>query len=140
SAIILSRENNAYKLYVRDIAAARLRADLVTISACRSAGARAFSGEGLVGFAWGFLHAGARGVIAGMWEVSDRHTAELMETLYRSLAAGQKPASALRESKLRFVQAGGNLRKPYNWAAFQLYTRNLNHLSVAAPRVKRSPS
>jgi CHAT domain-containing protein/Tfp pilus assembly protein PilF len=140
SAIILSRENGGYKLYTRDIAAANLRADLVTVSACRSAGARAFSGEGLVGFAWAFLHAGARSVIAGLWDVSDRQTAELMSNLYQSLARNQSPPAALRAAKLRFIHAGGNSRKPYNWAAFQLYTRQLNSISNASPSLKRSSS
>jgi CHAT domain-containing protein len=36
-----------------------LHAELVTVSACRSAGERAYAGEGLVGFAWAFLRAGA---------------------------------------------------------------------------------
>jgi CHAT domain-containing protein/Tfp pilus assembly protein PilF len=136
SAIILSRENGDYKLYTRDIAESTLRADLVTVSSCRSAGARAFSGEGLVGFAWAFLHAGARAVIAGMWDVSDRPTSELMTHLYKALAAGERPASALRSAKLALIRAGGNRRKPYNWAAFQLYTRNLPAESSA--RLKRS--
>jgi CHAT domain-containing protein len=140
SAIILSRANGTYKLYTRDISAAKLRADLVTVSACRSAGARAYSGEGLVGFAWAFLHAGARNVIAGLWDVSDRQTAELMRNLYRSLAARQTPAAALRTAKLAFIHAGGHSRKPYNWAAFQLYTRQLNRTQNTSPIVKRSSS
>ena len=140
SAIILSPENGVYKLYTRDIAGSRLEADLVTVSACRSAGARAFSGEGLVGFAWAFLQAGARGVIAGLWDVSDQQTAELMKLLYRELAAGERPAAALRKAKLAFVHRAGNSRKPYNWAAFQLYTRNLSHLNSTAVPVKRSSS
>ena len=50
----------------------RLNAALVTISACRSAGARTYAGEGLVGLTWAFLEAGAQNVIAGLWDVSDR--------------------------------------------------------------------
>jgi CHAT domain-containing protein len=140
SAIMLSRENGAWKLYTRDIAESTLNADLVTVSACRSAGARAFSGEGLVGFAWAFLHAGARGVVAGLWDVSDRRTANLMAGLYKSLGSGERPAPALRAAKLVFIRAGGNLRKPYNWAAFQLYTRAFSHLTNNRASVKRSSS
>ncbi|HEY2845206.1 MAG TPA: CHAT domain-containing protein, partial [Bryobacteraceae bacterium] len=58
SAVILSPSGEGYKLYARDIAALKLSADLVTISACRSAGSRTYGGEGLVGFAWAFLQAG----------------------------------------------------------------------------------
>ena len=35
-------------------------------------GARAYAGEGLVGFTWAFLSAGAHNVIAGLWNVDDR--------------------------------------------------------------------
>ncbi len=71
SAVILSRSGEGYKLYARDIAGLKLSANLVTISACRSAGTKAYGGEGLIGFAWAFLQAGAHSVIAGLWDVGD---------------------------------------------------------------------
>jgi len=85
------------------------------VSACRGAGARTYSGKGLVGFAWALLHAGARNVIAGLWDVNDLSTAELMETTYSQLAAGAGPAVA----KLRLIRSAGNFRKPYYWGPFQ---------------------
>jgi CHAT domain-containing protein len=124
SAVILSRKEDSYKLYARDVAALPLRADLVTISACRSAGARAYSGEGLVGFTWAFLQAGAQNVIAGLWDVSDRSTSELMANLYSQMAQGLGPAEALRAAKLALLRSAGPYRKPYYWAPFQLYTRS----------------
>ena len=66
-AVIFSGPDTAFKLYARDVAEMPLTADLVTVSACRSAGDRAYSGEGLVGFAWAFLRAGSRRVVAGLW-------------------------------------------------------------------------
>ena len=118
SAVLLS----GGKLYAHDVMDLRLSADLVTVSACRGAGQRTYSGEGLVGFAWAFLRAGARHVIAGLWDVNDQSTAGLMDVLYRELAAGRRPASALRAAKLAMIESRGNLRKPYYWAPFQLYT------------------
>ena len=118
SAVLLS----GGKLYAREVMDAPLTADLVTVSACRGVGLRAYSGEGLVGFAWAFLHAGARHVIAGLWDVNDQSTAALMDVLYRELAAGKPPAAALRTAKLSLIASPGNLRKPYYWAPFQLYT------------------
>jgi CHAT domain-containing protein/tetratricopeptide (TPR) repeat protein len=122
SAVILSGPNNAYKLYARDVADERLHAELVTVSACRSAGERAYSGEGLVGFSWAFLRAGARRVIAGLWDVDDRSTADLMDQLYARLAAGDSAARALRTAKLGFIRRGGMAAKPYYWAPFELFT------------------
>ena len=123
SAIILSRGGGVFKLYARDIANLNLGADLVTISACRSAGARTYAGEGLVGFAWAFLHAGARAVIAGLWDVSDRPSAQLMDKLYENLESGAKPAAALRLAKLELLGSKGSFRKPYYWAPYQTYIR-----------------
>jgi CHAT domain-containing protein len=99
-----------------------LKAELVTVSACRGAGARTYSGEGLVGFAWAFLRAGSRSVIAGLWDVNDQSTAMLMDGLYAGMAAGKGPAEALRSAKLAMIANPGNLHKPYYWAPFQLYT------------------
>jgi CHAT domain-containing protein len=118
SAVLLS----GGKLYAREVMDVPLTADLVTVSACRGVGLRTYSGEGLVGFAWAFLRAGARHVIAGLWDVNDQSTAALMDVLYRELAAGKPPAAALRAAKLSLIESQGNLRKPYYWAPFQLYT------------------
>jgi CHAT domain-containing protein len=122
SAVVLSGPDNGYKLYARDVADTQLRADLVTVSACRGAGERTYSGEGLVGFAWAFLRAGARNVIAGLWDVDDRSTARLMDALYGGLSERQPPASALRDAKLDLIKQGGQLAKPYYWGPFQLFT------------------
>ena len=110
-----------YKLYARDVADRPLSADLVTISACRSAGERTYAGEGLVGFAWAFLRAGARRVIAGLWDVDDRSTAALMGQVYANLARGASPGEALRAAKLEMIRSGAATAKPYYWAPFQLF-------------------
>ena len=122
SAVILSGPEGGYKLYARDVAQMPLTATLVTVSACRSAGGRAYAGEGLVGFAWAFLHAGARRVIAGLWDVDDRSTAALMDRLYARLSAGDPPSAALRQAKLAMIATGGSSAKPYYWGPFQLFT------------------
>jgi CHAT domain-containing protein len=75
-----------------------------------------------VGFSWAFLRAGARRVIAGLWDVDDRSTADLMDQLYARLAAGDSAARALRTAKLGFIRRGGMAAKPYYWAPFELFT------------------
>jgi CHAT domain-containing protein len=124
SAIVLSKgavETDSFKLYARDIVQHRLQADLVTISACYGAGERAYSGEGLVGLAWAFLRAGAHNVIAGLWEVSDQSTEQLMDRFYDELDKGASPDAALRAAKLSLLY-GGAFHNPFYWAPFQLYT------------------
>lgn len=121
SAVILSRDGDAYKLYGRDIVQHPLNAQLVTISACNGAGTRALSGEGLVGLSWAFLRAGAHNVIGALWEVSDSSTPRLMDTMYGELNKGKDPASALRTAKLSLLHTDTVFRKPFYWAPFQLY-------------------
>lgn len=125
SAVILSPGKTGYKLFATDILRESLDAELVTVSACRGVGTRSFSGEGLIGFAWAFLKAGSRNVIAGLWDVNDRSTALLMDRLYAGLSAGEPPSEALRNAKLSLLRSGGNFAKPFYWAPFQLYSRAL---------------
>jgi len=122
SALILSRKGTAYTLTARTIMTIPLNANVVTLSACRSAGARAYSGEGLVGLTWAFLQAGARRVIAGLWDVSDESTSILMASLYGDLARGMAAEDALRAAKLSMLRGNNQYRKPYYWGPFQLYT------------------
>ena len=124
SAIVLSKgaaETDSFKLYARDIVKHPLQADLVTISACYGAGERAYSGEGLVGLAWAFLRAGAHNVIAGLWEVTDASTEQLMDRFYDELDKGSTPDVALRAAKLSLLH-GSAYHNPFYWAPFQLYT------------------
>jgi CHAT domain-containing protein len=126
SAIILSPHGDDFKLYVRDVAHVPIHADLVTLSACRSAGEHAYAGEGLVGFAWAFLRAGARRVIASLWEVDDRSTGQLMTRLYADLRRGSIPADALREAQLQMLNSRSAYHKPYYWAAFEVFADSLS--------------
>ena len=121
SAVILTKGEGSYKLYARDIVKQPLHADLVTISACYGAGARAYSGEGLVGLTWAFLRAGAREVIAALWEVNDNSTPQIMDGLYSELAKGKTPGVALRDSKLALIHSDSIYKNPRYWAAFQVY-------------------
>ncbi len=122
SAIVLSRgvkEN--FRVYARDVLAKPLGAELVTLSACKSSGARTYAGEGQVGLAWAFLGAGARAAVAGLWDVPDASTRVLMENFYAGLAGGKSVAGALREARAAVRSKG--FAKPFYWGPFQCYLR-----------------
>ena len=121
SALILKDDPKGYRVTANDIARQKLSAELVILSACRSAGAKAFSGEGLVGLSHAFLKAGAKRVIAGLWNVDDKAAADLFGDLYVGIKAGQSPGAALREAKLKMINSSKYLRKPYYWGPWQLY-------------------
>ena len=78
----------------------------------------------MVGFAWAFLSAGAQNVVATLWEVPDQSTAHFMRSFYERIRKDRQPAEALREVKLEFLRSPDAIRrKPYYWAAFQVYRR-----------------
>jgi CHAT domain-containing protein len=78
-----------------------LDADLVVLSACQTARGEARAGEGVESLARAFLYAGARGLVASLWQVDDRAAARTMEGFYRAwLEQGLPPARALRAAKL----------------------------------------
>jgi CHAT domain-containing protein len=98
----------------------RLSADLVVLSACQTALGKEVAGEGLVGLTRGFLFAGARGVIASLWQVNDAATAELMKTFYTGMLQRRLPAAtALRRAQLELAK-DPRWSSPYFWAGFVL--------------------
>ena len=68
---------------------------LVTLSICRGALGRPVAGEGVLGLRRAFAKAGARHVLASLWEIPDRSTAAFMTKYYGSLSSAKYPASLL---------------------------------------------
>lgn len=122
SAIVLSPglDGTAF-LAALQIIKIKIRADLVTISSCRSAGERTYDTEGLVGLGWAFLHAGAHQVVAGLWDVDDGSSPQLMDDFYAGIASGENAASALRAAKVKMLRSGGTHALPEKWAPLQVY-------------------
>jgi CHAT domain-containing protein len=107
-------------LRLHDIYNLRLSAELVVLSACQTALGRDFRGEGLVGLTRGFMYAGARVVVATLWDVRDEQTSKLMERFYAGMMRdGLRPAAALRAAQLSMLEdpAGSS---PVYWAGFVL--------------------
>lgn len=104
-----------------DVFNMKLPAELVVLSGCRTALGKEIGGEGLVGLTRGFFYAGARRVLASLWQVNDAATAELMKRFYRGVLTNKhvSPAAALRIAQLEML-AQPRWRAPYYWAAFAL--------------------
>jgi CHAT domain-containing protein len=79
------------------------------------------SGEGLVGLTRGFMYAGAKRVMAGLWPVSDAATAELMRRFYKEMLGAKHltPAAALRAAQVSMWREP-RWRSPFYWAPFVL--------------------
>lgn len=107
-------------LRLHDIYNLNLNAELVVLSACRTALGKEINGEGLLGLTRGFMYAGAKSVIASVWDVKDEATAELMKRFYQNLLQKkQRPAAALRAAQISVWQEA-RWAAPYFWAGFTM--------------------
>ena len=111
-------QNGFLRLY--DLYNLKLSADLVVLSACQTALGKEIRGEGLVGLTRGFMYAGAPRVVASLWQIDDRATAEFMKRFYQGML-GQKlrPAAALRAAQAS-MSKDPRWHQPHYWAAFTL--------------------
>jgi CHAT domain-containing protein len=66
-----------------------------------------------------FLHAGAGSVLASLWPVDDRATAQLMERFHRGLASGESEVAALAQAQ-RAALRDARTAHPFYWAGFSL--------------------
>jgi CHAT domain-containing protein len=121
-ALLLGRapkSNDDGLLQAWEIARLPLNADLVTLSACDTGTGKSEGEEGDFSLVQSFLFAGARSVVAALWDVDDLSTAALMRHFYAALASGQDEAAALRTAKLQML-AQPDERPPLYWAGFTL--------------------
>jgi len=107
-------------LALPDIRSLRLRAELVTLSACETALGRRVRGEGVIGLPHAFLAAGARGVLVTLWRIGDQSAAAFMREFYQAVHKGLAPAEALRLVRGRWIASGGPSAHPSRWASFVL--------------------
>ena len=110
---------------------------MVMLSACETGLGKVAGGEGLLGLQRSFQAAGARTVVASLWQVPDTATRDLMEHFYENhWEKNMGVLPALREAQLTMLREGrqrGVVRDdepspavdpkrapPYYWAAFVL--------------------
>ena len=97
-----------------------LRADLVVLSGCETALGKEVRGEGLMSLTRAFQFAGVPRVVASLWQVEDRTTAELMTRFYRALWHDHLPAAAALRAAQRSLYHEPRYRAAHAWAAFVL--------------------
>ncbi len=93
-------------LTTMDVFNLRLRASLVTLSACQTGRTVVGGGDELMGLMRTFLSAGASSLLMSLWSVEDRSTARLMTTLYAGLKAGESKRTALQAAQRAFIGEG----------------------------------
>jgi CHAT domain-containing protein len=98
-----------------------VRARLVVLSACRTAEGPDVPGEGLASLTRGFMYAGSPRIVASLWSVEDRATAEFMRAFYEALFVAGQPAPAALRSAQAAMRGSSRWSSPYYWAAFTFH-------------------
>jgi len=121
SALVLSLiagQGNDGLLQMREISELTTDADLVVLSACRSARGLLEDAEGPMGLARSFFSAGARSVLASLWSVNDRAAVFFMQEFYKDYLSGHSAREALRTAKMKMLKTAW--KHPFYWAGFVL--------------------
>ena len=109
-------------LYSGEIYNLKIKADLVTLSACQTGLGKITKGEGIIGLSRALLYAGAKNLLVSLWSVSDKSTSLLMVDFYKNLLnenTMNQYNTSLRTAKLKMIQ-DDQYNKPYYWAPFVL--------------------
>lgn len=119
SAIALaSSDTDDGRLHTLEVLSSPFDVGLAVLSACESARGRVQQGEGVLGLTRAFFAAGANGIVASLWPVSDEATAALMREFYSRMLGRKRSATrALREARLALLDSE-TYSHPYYWAAF----------------------
>ncbi|WP_298425165.1 CHAT domain-containing protein [uncultured Kordia sp.] len=122
---LLFNKNNTDEddLYLEELYALNLRADLAVLSACNTGLGKENAGRSMESFQRAFTFAGVPATVASLWEVPDQSTSEIMESFYQYLKKGVSKSKALQNAKLDYIvtHQGTKLSQPYYWAGFILY-------------------
>ena len=98
----------------------KLKADLLVLSACNTGLGKDVRGEGLIGLTRGFMYAGAKRIVASLWQVNDVATSQLMALFYMGmLEKGLQPSAALRAAQIEMWKKD-RWESPFFWAAFNV--------------------
>ncbi|MFN8549492.1 MAG: CHAT domain-containing tetratricopeptide repeat protein [Candidatus Eisenbacteria bacterium] len=104
-------------LTAAEIESVSTQADLVSLSGCRTAVGVGFGAEGRFGLSRSFLVAGARSVVASLWDVQDDAASRLMKRFYDGLRRGLPRDRALQQARLALARSGAS---PRDYAAFRI--------------------
>jgi CHAT domain-containing protein/tetratricopeptide (TPR) repeat protein len=110
-------------LSASEVAALKLDADWVILSACNTAAGEARSAEALSGLARAFFYAGSRSLLVSHWYVASKTAVPLITTAIAMLTVDPKigRAEALRRSMLSMITSGKDYEAhPAFWAPFVL--------------------
>ncbi len=105
------------RLYLPEINAMDVAADLVVLSACGTGLGRLFKGEGLMSLSTGFARSGTKSLVSSLWSVNDGATAQIMEAFYEELSNDVAKNEALHQAKINYLNTANTYRShPFFWS------------------------
>lgn len=92
--------------------------ELVVLASCKSGTPLVKSGDdSFLGLRQVFHAAGARTVLASLWEIEDYATSKMLDHYYQSLSEGADRTEALQRAQMQLIDIV-ELENPYHWAGF----------------------
>lgn len=115
--MLLSARGEMLRLW--EIYALRLQAEMVVLSACESGLGPLHQTEGVLSLGRGFAYAGAKSIVATLWQVPAKQSSELMRDFYDGLLDGKEKDRALQHAQKQFLQTHKLMdAHPYYWAGY----------------------
>ncbi|WP_110518454.1 CHAT domain-containing protein [Herpetosiphon llansteffanensis] len=111
----------------------------VILSTCDGAIADVLPGEENLSLTWAWIIAGASGVLASLWPITDGRILPLIGDIHASIIAGQDLAAALTAAQRQHIKHG---ESPLDWGGF-LFTsqhvglRRTDRRHVSTPPIQR---
>ena len=122
---MVDRQGRAVDGFIRPVDIYNLRnlhAQVVVLSACRTAVGQQVRGEGVIGLSRPFFYAGASQVIMTLWNIDDEASAKFMQYFYQAMLGPRKESvdQAVRSAERIMFNSKTWISDPFYWAGFVL--------------------
>lgn len=106
-------------LYLNEIYALNIKADLLVLSSCESALGELKQGEGVLSFGRAFSYVGVPNIVYSLWQIEDALSKEFMLYFYQAILKGKSYIEALNIAKIKIIRQDV-YKSPFWWAGFTI--------------------
>ncbi|MFK7970369.1 MAG: CHAT domain-containing protein [Bacteroidia bacterium] len=114
-------EGDSAKLFLNELYAIPVRANMVVLSACETQAGKINKGEGIMSLARAFRYAGSKSIIATLWPTDEGVSRMVMTSFYTHIAEGLPKDKALQKARIAFLtqqNLPNDKMSPAYWAPF----------------------